>query len=102
MPKANCIVEGFCADEDLPTPREEDEEGVEEEVGGNADPLARVNQIIADLGPDAVGDVDVQGGDATGGERGTSGVMTSADAGSTTRENTGGRAAGLCGKYFCT
>ena len=96
MPEAHCIVAGFCIDEDLPTSREEDEEG------GNADPLARVNQIIADLGPDAVGDVDVQGGDATGGERGTSGVMTSADAGSTTGENTGGRAAGLCGKYFCT
>ncbi len=101
MPEAHCIVEGFCTDEDLPTSREEDEEGIEEEEG-NADPLARVNQIIADLGPDAVGDVDVQGGEATGGERSTAGVTTSADAGSTIGENTGGRAAGLCGKYFCT
>ncbi|KAL9633178.1 MAG: hypothetical protein Q9204_003504 [Flavoplaca sp. TL-2023a] len=97
MPEANCIVEGFCTDEDLPTPREE---GEEEE--GNADPLARVNEIIAELGPDAVGDVDVQGDEATGGDGGAARVTTGADAGSTTGENTGGRAAGLCGKYFCT
>lgn len=102
MPEANCIVEGFCSDEDLPTPREADEEGVEEEEEGNADPLARVNQIIADLGPDAVGDVDVQGSDAVSGVSGTAGVTTSLDAESTTGENKGGRAAGLCGKYFCT
>ncbi|KAL8681878.1 MAG: hypothetical protein Q9186_002035 [Xanthomendoza sp. 1 TL-2023] len=90
IPEAGCIVESFCPKDSLPSAPIE-----------SPDPLAVVEQIIADLGENAVGGVDVQQGAAVTTAEG-SGAGNSTDA--TTANTTGarGRAAGLCGKYYCT
>ncbi|CAL8579842.1 hypothetical protein XPA_005573 [Xanthoria parietina] len=98
IPGASCVAEAFCPEE-------------EEDNNDTPDPLAAVEQIIAGLGPNAVGDVDVQPlGDAvevqepatTTGSSSSSSSSSAAAAASSTGAETRGRAAGLCGKFFCT
>ncbi|KAI4224778.1 MAG: hypothetical protein L6R36_004411 [Xanthoria steineri] len=117
FPGANCIAEAFCPEaEDGKIPptasNEEEEEEDDDDESDATNPLAAVEQIIAGLGSDAVGDVDVQqpGGaeeptTTTGGTAGRSSSSSSsaaAAAASSMGAEPRGRAAGLCGKFFCT
>ncbi|KAI4111261.1 MAG: hypothetical protein LQ339_000722 [Xanthoria mediterranea] len=117
--EANCIAEAFCPeDEDRPIPptasNDQEEEEEEEDNNDTTNPLAAVEQIIAGLGSDAVGDVDVQlPGNAVGVQApatttentaasSSSSSSSAAAAASSTGAEPRGRAAGLCGKFFCT
>ncbi|KAL8753240.1 MAG: hypothetical protein Q9199_005187 [Rusavskia elegans] len=99
IPEANCIVQGFCADGgDRQTPP-----APSDQEANDTDPLAVVEQMIANLGPDAVGDVDVQQQQPASTTEGReSSSSSSSAAASTMSVEAGGRAAGLCGRFFCT
>lgn len=89
IPQAGCIVDGFC-----PAAKNSLSSGTTE-----SSELALIEQIIADLGNSAIGQVDVQPAPV-----GTSSVSISASistSSSTSTTSSEGRAVGLCGKYYC-